>query len=160
MLDIGTNGELLLGNTERMLSASSPTGPAFEGAQIHHGMRAAPGAIERVRIDPATLAVTYRIIGNDVIEAFCKRKVREAGARGEEITTQFADSRQSTARRKRDALLNPALRAAGICGSGIIEAIAELFSRADRFNGCFALSLNTRGYALVLGMVAAKRPLC
>ena len=59
------HGELLLGNRERMLSASSPTGPAFEGAQILHGMRAAPGAIERVRIDPATLAVKYKIIGKE-----------------------------------------------------------------------------------------------
>lgn len=65
VLDIGTNGEILLGNKERMLSASSPTGPAFEGAEIRHGMRVAPGAIERVRVDPATLAVRYKIIGND-----------------------------------------------------------------------------------------------
>src|SRR5690606_30751082 len=65
VLDIGTNGEILLGNRQQMLSASSPTGPAFEGAQIVHGMRAAAGAIERVRIDPATLAVKYKIIGKD-----------------------------------------------------------------------------------------------
>ncbi|MEZ4614112.1 MAG: ASKHA domain-containing protein [Caldilineaceae bacterium] len=83
MLDIGTNGELLLGNTERMLSASSPTGPAFEGAQIHHGMRAAPGAIERVRIDPATLAVTYRIIGNDVWIESALQEESQRLARGE-----------------------------------------------------------------------------
>ncbi len=65
VIDIGTNGEILLGNRHEMLSASSPTGPAFEGAQIVHGQRAAPGAIERVRIDPATLDVKYKIIGND-----------------------------------------------------------------------------------------------
>jgi uncharacterized 2Fe-2S/4Fe-4S cluster protein (DUF4445 family) len=112
ILDIGTNGEILLGNRERVLSASSPTGPAFEGAQIHHGMRAAPGAIERVRVDPATLAVRYRIIGE---EAWI-----ESG-------DQTQDTRQETGRSKRDELLNPPLRAAGICGSGIIEAIAELF---------------------------------
>ena len=65
VIDIGTNGEILLGNRERMFSASSPTGPAFEGAQILHGMRAAAGAIERVRIDPATLDVRYRMIGKE-----------------------------------------------------------------------------------------------
>src|SRR5690606_32725046 len=64
VLDVGTNGEILLGNQDQVLSASSPTGPAFEGAQIRHGMRAADGAIERVRIDPATLDVRYRIIGS------------------------------------------------------------------------------------------------
>ena len=54
LVDVGTNAEIVLGNREWMFSASSPTGPAFEGAQILHGMRAAPGAIERVRIDPVT----------------------------------------------------------------------------------------------------------
>ena len=62
-VDIGTNGEILLGNRERMLSASSPTGPAFEGAQIVHGMRAAPGAMERVHIDEKTLEPKYKVIG-------------------------------------------------------------------------------------------------
>ena len=75
IIDIGTNGEILLGNREEVMSASSPTGPAFEGAQILHGMRAADGAIERVRIDPVTLEVTYRIIG--------KEEWIESGARGE-----------------------------------------------------------------------------
>ena len=65
VIDVGTNGEILLGNREAVYSASSPTGPAFEGAQIVHGMRAADGAIERVRIDPVTLDVRYRIIGSD-----------------------------------------------------------------------------------------------
>ena len=54
LVDVGTNAEIVLGNRNWMFSASSPTGPAFEGAQIVHGMRAAPGAIERVRIDPVT----------------------------------------------------------------------------------------------------------
>jgi len=95
IVDIGTNAEILLGNRARMLSASSPTGPAFEGAHIQHGQRAAPGAIERVRIDPATGAVRYRVIG---------------------------DGRWS------DALgAGESLRPTGICGSGIIEAVAELF---------------------------------
>ena len=65
IVDVGTNGELLLGNREQLFSASSPTGPAFEGAQIRHGMRAAPGAIERVRVDPETLDVRIKIIGRD-----------------------------------------------------------------------------------------------
>ena len=65
VVDVGTNAEIVLGSRERMLAASSPTGPAFEGAQISGGQRAAPGAIERVRIDPATLEPRIRIIGND-----------------------------------------------------------------------------------------------
>jgi uncharacterized 2Fe-2S/4Fe-4S cluster protein (DUF4445 family) len=54
IVDVGTNAEIVLGNRDWLLSASSPTGPAFEGAQISAGMRAAPGAIERVRIDKTT----------------------------------------------------------------------------------------------------------
>ncbi len=65
LIDVGTNGEIVLGNRHKLLSASSPTGPAFEGAQVRHGMRAAPGAIERVRIDPATLAVRFKVIGRE-----------------------------------------------------------------------------------------------
>ncbi len=134
ILDIGTNGELLLGNRERMLSASSPTGPAFEGAQILHGMRAAPGAIERVRIDPVTLAVKYKIIGK---EEWIESQILDIGysnaASDDPIpniqypipNTPITESERR--RQKRDALLNPTLRTAGICGSGIIEAIAELF---------------------------------
>ena len=123
IIDIGTNGEILLGNRQRVLSASSPTGPAFEGAQIAHGMRAAPGAIERVRIHPATLAVQYRIIGND---AWIESGAPEA--ENGEVTAATTDIDPREARRKkREALLNPTLRAAGICGSGIIEAVAELF---------------------------------
>ena len=63
MVDIGTNAEITLGNETIMYSASSPTGPAFEGAQIAYGMRAAPGAIERVRIDPDTKVGRFRVIG-------------------------------------------------------------------------------------------------
>ncbi len=51
LVDVGTNAEIVLGNRHRLLACSSPTGPAFEGAQISCGQRAAPGAIERVRID-------------------------------------------------------------------------------------------------------------
>jgi uncharacterized 2Fe-2S/4Fe-4S cluster protein (DUF4445 family) len=96
VIDIGTNGEILLGNKEHLLSASSPTGPAFEGAQIAHGMRAAPGAIERVRIDPETLAPRFRVIGEE---------------------------------RWSDDMPAEEIQAAGICGSGIIEVVAELFAR-------------------------------
>lgn len=66
IVDIGTNGELVLGNKERLVSVSCATGPAFEGAHIRHGMRAAPGAIERVEIDPQTREPRYKIIGNDL----------------------------------------------------------------------------------------------
>jgi uncharacterized 2Fe-2S/4Fe-4S cluster protein (DUF4445 family) len=96
IVDVGTNGEILVGNQEHLLSASSPTGPAFEGAQITHGMRAAPGAIERVRIDPQTLVPRFRVIGDD---------------------------------RWSDEMPPAEVQAAGICGSGIIEVVAELFAR-------------------------------
>lgn len=135
ILDIGTNGEILLGNRERMLSASSPTGPAFEGAQITHGMRAAPGAIERVRIDPATLAVTYRIIGKEEwIESKGDWEIERLGDLEHvdsnanlPISQSLNLSAAELRRQKRNAILNPTLRASGICGSGIIEATAELF---------------------------------
>ena len=65
IIDIGTNGELVLGNRERLLSTSCATGPAFEGAEINCGMRAAPGAIERIAVDPETHEVTYKVVGND-----------------------------------------------------------------------------------------------
>ncbi|GAB4572343.1 MAG: ASKHA domain-containing protein [Anaerolineae bacterium] len=95
IVDVGTNAEILLGNRQRLLSASSPTGPALEGAHIKHGQRAAPGAIERVRIDPDTGCVRYRVIGDD----------------------RWSDELQP----------GESLRPTGICGSGIIEAVAELF---------------------------------
>jgi uncharacterized 2Fe-2S/4Fe-4S cluster protein (DUF4445 family) len=140
ILDIGTNGEILLGNRVCVLSASSPTGPAFEGAQIHHGMRAAAGAIERIRIDPATLAVRYKIIGDEhwihsgdcEIERFGEIADHDAypsitQSPNHPITQSPTLSEPERRRRKREAILNPPLRASGICGSGIIEAIAELF---------------------------------
>ncbi len=65
IVDVGTNAEILLGDQQGVLSASSPTGPAFEGAQITHGQRAAPGAIERVRIDPITLEPRFKLIGQE-----------------------------------------------------------------------------------------------
>jgi uncharacterized 2Fe-2S/4Fe-4S cluster protein (DUF4445 family) len=66
LVDVGTNAEIVLGNKDRLVACSSPTGPAFEGAQISCGQRAAPGAIERVRIDPATLEPRFKVIGSDL----------------------------------------------------------------------------------------------
>ena len=65
IIDLGTNGELVLGNRESLFSCSCATGPALEGAHIVSGMRATIGAIEKVRIDPATLEVDYAVIGTD-----------------------------------------------------------------------------------------------
>jgi uncharacterized 2Fe-2S/4Fe-4S cluster protein (DUF4445 family) len=98
LVDVGTNAEIVLGNSERLLACSSPTGPAFEGAQISCGQRAAPGAIERVRIDPATLEPRFRVIGSQLWSD-------EAG---------FAESIARTG-------------VTGVCGSGIIEVIAEMY---------------------------------
>ena len=103
LVDVGTNAEIVLGNRERLLSASSPTGPAFEGAQIRFGMRAAPGAIERVRIDPQTWAARFRVIGEE----------------------RWSDGWQSGPDAPVEA--QPRHLAAGICGSGIIEVVAEMF---------------------------------
>jgi uncharacterized 2Fe-2S/4Fe-4S cluster protein (DUF4445 family) len=94
IVDVGTNAEIVLGNRDRMLAASSPTGPAFEGAQISCGQRAAPGAIERVRIDERTLEPRFTVIGDD-------RWSDEPGFDASRVT--------------------------GVCGSGIIEVIAEMF---------------------------------
>jgi uncharacterized 2Fe-2S/4Fe-4S cluster protein (DUF4445 family) len=98
LVDVGTNAELVLGNKDRLLAASSPTGPAFEGAQVTSGQRAAPGAVERVRIDPVTLEPRFRVIGSSHWSD----------------EPAFAASTESTG-------------ITGICGSGIIEAIAELY---------------------------------
>ncbi len=98
LVDVGTNAEIVLGNRNRLLAASSPTGPAFEGAQISGGQRAAPGAIERVRIDPETLEPRFRVIG---CEAWSD-------------DPEFA---QKSAR----------VGVSGICGSGIIEVVAEMY---------------------------------
>jgi uncharacterized 2Fe-2S/4Fe-4S cluster protein (DUF4445 family) len=97
IVDVGTNAELVLGNRHRLVAASSPTGPAFEGAQIYSGQRAAPGAIERVRIDPQTLEPRFKIIG---CESWSD-------------SDEFAD-------------LSRQVGITGICGSGIIEAIGEM----------------------------------
>jgi uncharacterized 2Fe-2S/4Fe-4S cluster protein (DUF4445 family) len=98
VVDVGTNAEILLGTRERVLAASSPTGPAFEGAQISGGQRAAPGAIERVRIDPLTLEPRFKVIG---VDAWSDEPGFDAAIDTVGVT--------------------------GICGSGIIEVVAELF---------------------------------
>jgi len=98
LVDVGTNAEIVLGNSSRLLACSSPTGPAFEGAQISGGQRAAPGAIERVRIDPETLEPRFSIIG---CETWSDQPDFE-----EQLDT---------------------LPVTGICGSGIIEVVAEMF---------------------------------
>ncbi|RWN00452.1 MAG: DUF4445 domain-containing protein [Mesorhizobium sp.] len=98
IVDVGTNAEIVLGNSTRVVAASSPTGPAFEGAEISGGQRAAPGAIERVRIDPDTLEPRYRVIGSELWSD-------QPG---------FAESVQATG-------------VTGICGSGIIEVVAEMY---------------------------------
>ncbi len=78
IIDIGTNGELIMGNRNKLLSSSCATGPAFEGAEIRHGMRAAPGAIEKLKIDPKTKEVQFKVIGNDKWNT----EVKNIGARG------------------------------------------------------------------------------
>lgn len=78
IIDIGTNGELIMGNRQKLLSTSCATGPAFEGAEIKHGMRAAPGAIEKVRIDAETKEVQFKVIGNERWNT----EVKNIGARG------------------------------------------------------------------------------
>jgi uncharacterized 2Fe-2S/4Fe-4S cluster protein (DUF4445 family) len=94
IIDIGTNGELVLGNKEKLISSSCATGPAFEGAQLAFGMRAAPGAIERVLIDPETHDVDYKVIGKDAWR-------------------KYSDPKE--------------MQAKGICGSGILDLLAELY---------------------------------
>ena len=98
IIDVGTNAEIILGNRERLLAASSPTGPAFEGAQISGGQRAAPGAIERVRIDPETLEPRFKVIGGQLWSD-------EPG-----FEDELGDQPVT-----------------GICGSGIIEVIASMY---------------------------------
>jgi uncharacterized 2Fe-2S/4Fe-4S cluster protein (DUF4445 family) len=109
IIDIGTNGELLLGNRDKVCATSCATGPAFEGAQIKFGMRAAPGAIEEVRINPVTREPLFRVIGKADWHSHLEK-----------------------------------IDAKGICGSGIIEVVAEMFKAGiiDR-SGRFAKDLDT-----------------
>ncbi|MFB3887122.1 MAG: ASKHA domain-containing protein [Thermodesulfobacteriota bacterium] len=113
IIDIGTNGELVMGNRKRLISCSCATGPALEGGHIRFGMRAASGAIERVRIDPDTLEVDFRLLGEPLWQ-----------------------SESKTA------------KATGVCGSGIVDAIAELFrngiiEKSGRFKDIPAPRLRT-----------------
>ena len=94
IIDIGTNGEIILGNRKRLISASCATGPAFEGAELKFGMRAAPGAIEKVEINPETKDVRFKVIDEDKWNT--EMAPEEVGAKG-------------------------------LCGSGIIDAIPQLF---------------------------------
>ena len=94
LIDVGTNAELVLGNRKRLVCTSTPTGPALEGAHVEYGMRAAPGAMERVHIDEKTLEPKYKVIGVDGWNT---------------------DHAEFTGQVK------------GICGSAIIDAVAELF---------------------------------
>ncbi len=94
IIDIGTNGELVLGNKYKLISSSCATGPALEGAQLSFGMRAAPGAIERIKIDPETHEVDYKVIGREAWRGFSKPEE---------------------------------MKAKGICGSGILDVLAELY---------------------------------
>ena len=98
VVDVGTNAEIIFGDRKKLFACSSPTGPALEGAQISSGQRAAPGAIERVRIDPETLEPKFRVIGSDLWsdEDGFDESVKKIGV-------------------------------TGICGSGIIEALAEMY---------------------------------
>ena len=98
LVDVGTNAEIVLGNKHRLLAASSPTGPAFEGAQISSGQRAAPGAIERIRINPETLEPRFAVIGSDIWSD----------------QDGFAQAIENTG-------------ITGICGSGIIEVLGEMY---------------------------------
>ena len=98
LVDVGTNAEIVLGNRDRLVACSSPTGPAFEGAQISCGQRAAPGAIERVRIDRGTLEPRFKVIG-------CYLWSDEPGFEAATAATGVT----------------------GVCGSGIIEVMAEMY---------------------------------
>jgi uncharacterized 2Fe-2S/4Fe-4S cluster protein (DUF4445 family) len=109
IIDIGTNGELLLGNRDAICSTSCATGPAFEGAQIKFGMRAAPGAIEKVRIDPETRDPIFKVIGKADWHTHIEK-----------------------------------VEAKGICGSAIIDVVAEMFKAGiiDK-SGRFVKDLST-----------------
>jgi uncharacterized 2Fe-2S/4Fe-4S cluster protein (DUF4445 family) len=98
LVDVGTNAEIVLGNNRRLVACSSPTGPAFEGAQISCGQRAAPGAIERVRIDAETLEPRFKVIGSDL----------------------WSDDPGFAAATAASGIT-------GVCGSGIIEVVAEMY---------------------------------
>jgi uncharacterized 2Fe-2S/4Fe-4S cluster protein (DUF4445 family) len=80
LVDIGTNTEIVLGNARGLVCCSSPSGPAFEGAQIRHGMPAEIGAIERVWIDPQTLDAEYTTIHGEKARGICGSGIIDAVA--------------------------------------------------------------------------------
>jgi uncharacterized 2Fe-2S/4Fe-4S cluster protein (DUF4445 family) len=129
IIDVGTNGELILGNRQRLLSSSCATGPAFEGGHLQWGMRAAIGAIEKVRVDPDTFEVRFKTIGLE--------KWSDACAPGK-------------------------IQARGICGSGIIDAVAEMvgagiLEKSGRFHPDLQnplLRKTTKGYAFIIARAA------
>jgi uncharacterized 2Fe-2S/4Fe-4S cluster protein (DUF4445 family) len=117
IIDIGTNGEIILGNRQRLISSSCATGPAFEGAEIKYGMRASPGAIEKIFIDPETKEVKYKVIDKEGWNT----EEEEIGAKG-------------------------------ICGSGIIDIVPQLFMAGiiDR-TGRFKKEIDNKRYREVDG---------
>lgn len=84
LVDVGTNAEVVLGNRDWLIACAGAAGPALEGGVVERGMMAAPGAIDRIRIDPVTLELSYHVIGDE--------------------------------------------KPKGICGSGLIDLVAEMFS--------------------------------
>jgi len=82
-VDVGTNAEVVLGNRDWLMACAGAAGPALEGGVVERGMMAAPGAIDQIRIDPATLDTSYHVLGEE--------------------------------------------KPIGICGSGLIDLIAEMF---------------------------------
>jgi len=92
IIDIGTNGELVIGNKDKLISSSCATGPALEGAQLSFGMRAAPGAIERIKIDPDSHEVDYKVIGRDTWRSYSKsEEMQTKGICGSGILDLFAE---------------------------------------------------------------------
>ncbi|MDH5509495.1 MAG: ASKHA domain-containing protein, partial [Nitrospinota bacterium] len=109
LIDIGTNGELVFGNKNRLISCSTATGPALEGGEIEYGIRATPGAIEDIQIEPQTLECSFKVIGSD----------------------KWSDGKMD-------------MQAKGICGSAIIDGIAEMFKAGIiRRNGQFNPDLSS-----------------
>jgi uncharacterized 2Fe-2S/4Fe-4S cluster protein (DUF4445 family) len=99
IIDVGTNAELIAGNRDALVCTSTPTGPAFEGAHVEHGMRATVGAIERIEIDAETLEPRYQVIGTE--------------SRGPGEGAEAAAGTGGPVK--------------GICGSAIIDGVAEMF---------------------------------
>lgn len=77
-MDIGTNGEMVVGNREWLVAAAGAAGPAFEGGVVRHGVRAGPGAVERVRVDPRSHRVEYKVIGGGKAKGLCGSAVVDA----------------------------------------------------------------------------------